>query len=410
MTTYATVALSDVANLNPTRPRELLRLSESHEVTFVPMSAVNQHKGEIDRAQVRPFGEVKKGFTYFVEGDVIFAKITPCMQNGKSAIAKGMVNRLGFGSTEFHVIRPNMDRILPEWIWYFVRQLSFRDEATRHFRGAVGQQRVPPDYLANANIPLPPLLEQRRIVNRIMECLERAEEIEGLRIAQEQATSCLMRAARRELFGTADHLLHGWAEVRLDTLAHVIYGISEAISANREPAIGPPIIRMANISLDGQLNLSDLRYCAIPRGRQSHFELKRGDLLLNWRSGSSSHVGKTAIFEEDGLFTCASFILRIRVFPHVDNRYLRHVMNFMRAEGIFSGSSRMQINHKLNAAEFSAFPVRIPPTKLEQESVADQLDAVESLIWQLDKQVSRISQETKLLREAILRKAFAGEL
>jgi type I restriction enzyme, S subunit len=96
-------------------------------------------------------------------------------------------------------------------------------------------------------VPLPPLGEQRRIVARILECMKRVEEIKGLSIAQEQATSSLMRSARRELLGAPDHLLDGWTEVRLDSLADVIYGISEAISANRDPSIGPPIIRMANL-------------------------------------------------------------------------------------------------------------------------------------------------------------------
>ena len=246
----------------------------------------------------------------------------------------------------------NVDLVERDFLHFLM--LETLDEMATHAHG-IAMKHITKGKFDAIVVAIPSSDEQRRIVARINECMERLNEIESSRIAQEQAATNLMRSARRELLGTADRLFDGWTKVRLDGLADVIYGISEAISANRDPSIGPPIVRMANISFDGHLDLSDVRYCAIPKGRQSHFALKRGDLLLNWRSGSASHVGKTAIFDEDGLFTCASFILRIRAFPNVHNRYLRHVLNFMRAEGIFSGSSRMQINHKLNAAEFSAF-------------------------------------------------------
>jgi type I restriction enzyme S subunit len=202
-----------------------------------------------------------------------------------------------------------------------------------------------------------------------------------------------------------------WTDCRLDELASVIYGISEAISNNKDPALGPPIVRMANISLEGDLDLSDLRYCPIPKGKEVHFELKPGDLLLNWRSGSASHIGKTAIFQAEGRYTCASFILRIRARPDkANNRYLRHLLNYMRAEGVFTGSSRMQINHKLNAAEFSAFQVRIPPSLEFQEVIADKLDAVEALSRQCRFEILEKKSQAVELREAVLRKAFAGEL
>lgn len=270
---------------------------------------------------------------------------------------------------------------------------------------------VPRGKLKTFNVSLPPLDEQRRIVARIKECIERMEEIESLTEDQSKAESQVVRSARREFLGGPLTIPSGWEEKRLDALADVIYGISAAISKNKDPKIGPPIVRMANISIEGHLDLSDLRYCPIPKGKERHFALNPGDLLLNWRSGSAKHVGKTALFNETGLYTCASFILRIRSKEGISsNRFLRHVLNFMRSEGVFSGQSRMQINHKLNATEFSAFPVRIPSTQKEQESIADQLDVVEAFSKNLRDEISKRTKEVQTLREAILRKAFAGEL
>ncbi|WP_278471771.1 N-6 DNA methylase [Gimesia maris] len=178
---WPTKPLCDVAEINPRRPSELRDLPDNHIVTFVPMPAVNQYLGVIDDAELRPFAEVRKGFTYFSEGDVIFAKITPCMQNGKSAVASNLSNELGFGSTEFHVIRPNTERVHAEWIWLYVRRLQFRVEGTHQFRGAVGQQRVPATYLENAEIPLPEPKEQVRVIRLVTQILNRISDIEMLK-------------------------------------------------------------------------------------------------------------------------------------------------------------------------------------------------------------------------------------
>ena len=153
------VRLGEVCEINPRRP-SIDRRDET-PTTFIPMEAVDAKSGVVD-SRVRPFGEIKKGYTYFAEGDVLFAKITPCMQNGKHAIARDLLDGIGFGTTEFHVLRPS-EHIIAEWIHFFVRQSSVLLEATEHFTGSVGQQRLPQEYLFNRKIPLPPLVEQQRI-------------------------------------------------------------------------------------------------------------------------------------------------------------------------------------------------------------------------------------------------------
>src|SRR5690554_6722770 len=129
------------------------------------MSAVEAERGRIDTSERRLFGAVKSGFTAFASGDVLFAKITPCMENGKMAIVPSLPSNVGFGSTEFHVLRPSsaVDRDL---LYYFVSSLSLRHEAQHQMTGAVGQKRVPKRYLENKMFRLPPLNEQRRIVEK----------------------------------------------------------------------------------------------------------------------------------------------------------------------------------------------------------------------------------------------------
>jgi type I restriction enzyme S subunit len=127
------------------------------------MHAVSEITGKIENPEVRLLCEVRKGYTYFKENDILFAKITPCMENGKCAIARNLVNGIGFGSTEFHVLRP-MQNVTSEWVYYFIQQKSFREEAKKYMTGSVGQQRVPADFLENTKIPLPPLEDQKKTV------------------------------------------------------------------------------------------------------------------------------------------------------------------------------------------------------------------------------------------------------
>ena len=154
--------LSDVATVNPRRGA--LGLSSSDPVSFVPMAALHAETGQITEAETLPLGEVERGHTFFQDGDVVFARITPCMQNGKSAVAEGLVNGVGFGTTEFHVIRTGAC-LFNRYLHFLVRSGPFRKDAEAHFTGTAGQQRVPESFLKARLIPLPTFTEQRRIVS-----------------------------------------------------------------------------------------------------------------------------------------------------------------------------------------------------------------------------------------------------
>ncbi|OKY74529.1 MAG: hypothetical protein BM485_11790 [Desulfobulbaceae bacterium DB1] len=165
--------IEDIADVNPRINKA--GISDALNVSFVPMPAVGAADGSIDVSGERLFGEVKKGFTPFQEGDVLFAKITPCMENGKMAIVPKLKNDLGFGSTEFHVLRPR-EGIDARYIYYYVSSKNFRGEAERYMTGAVGQRRVTTPYLKECEIPLPPPEQQKRIVAEIEKQFSRLDE------------------------------------------------------------------------------------------------------------------------------------------------------------------------------------------------------------------------------------------
>ena len=160
---WAEAPLNQIAEINPRHPKGL---DDTMPITFVPMAGLSETKPEFEFTEERPLGEVRKGFTHFAEGDVLFAKITPCMENGKGAVARGLRNKLGCGTTELHVVRP-FGRISPEYIYRFLAQPRIRRSAKENFTGTAGQARVPTSFIEELELPLAPLAEQQRIVAKL---------------------------------------------------------------------------------------------------------------------------------------------------------------------------------------------------------------------------------------------------
>ena len=150
---WGLTTLGKCCELNPRRSKDI---DDELLVSFVPMPAVSED-GRIDTTETKKYAEVKKGFTYFAENDVLFAKITPCMENGKGCIAEGLVNGLGAGSTEFHVLRPIAGKSNPYWLYILTMQEAFRSSARKAMTGTGGQLRVPSGFLENYPITMPPI-------------------------------------------------------------------------------------------------------------------------------------------------------------------------------------------------------------------------------------------------------------
>lgn len=171
--------LMDFCKINP-KKINTKEFDDDMIVSFIPMPCVSDIWGKIVKKELRKLGEVKKGYTNFCEGDVLFAKITPCMENGKSAIVDKLENDIGFGSTEFYVLRCDENKLNNKYLHYFVRQKTFRDEAKGEMTGAVGQQRVPKTFLENYKMKVPTIEEQQEIVNILDKLLAKYNKIKNL--------------------------------------------------------------------------------------------------------------------------------------------------------------------------------------------------------------------------------------
>ena len=172
------ILFSRIAHINPIPEKD--RFSDDLDVSFLPMRNVQEMTGKMDASITRKFKEVKKGYTFFEEGDLLFAKITPCMENGKIAIAQGLTNKIGFGSTEFHVIRfKNNDMLTKFYFWYLIQD-EFRNLAQQNMKGTAGQLRVPTDYLKNILVPHTSKDEQNKVIMEIEENITKIEVQQNL--------------------------------------------------------------------------------------------------------------------------------------------------------------------------------------------------------------------------------------
>lgn len=169
---FSTRKLRDEVAVNPTVSFE--GITETSLVSFVPMEAVEDKASGGVRLQDRKLSEVKKGYTPFAEGDVLWAKITPCMENGKSCVARGLTNKVGFGSTELHVLRPLSERVTAEYIHEFISQSALRSVARFAFTGSAGHQRVPAEFLEQLPFPVPSLSIQEQIATEARRCRKEA--------------------------------------------------------------------------------------------------------------------------------------------------------------------------------------------------------------------------------------------
>jgi type I restriction enzyme S subunit len=208
----ATKPLRSLVEINPSV--DLSGLVPESTVSFVPMESVEDGATGVVQLLKRPLGEVQRGYTVFAEGDILWAKITPCMQNGKSCIARGLQNGIGFGSTEFHVFRLKNNVASTEFVWEFLNQETLRRVATYAFTGSAGHQRVPETFLADLPFPRLSIEKQNQLVDHMSAA----------------------RSARRAKLAAADALLAGLDDYLLGTLSITLPPIRNAsvyaISAN----------------------------------------------------------------------------------------------------------------------------------------------------------------------------------
>jgi type I restriction enzyme, S subunit len=433
---WTSALLPDACAINPPKP-STHALAADAPVTFVPMPAVDAEAGAITKPETRPFSKVRNGFTAFQEGDVILAKITPCMENGKAAIGRNLLNGLGFGSTEFHVLR-SKGALLSEFIYYFVRQESFRRAAEAEMTGSVGQRRVPVDFLNQVELPIPPLAEQKRIAARIEGLLT---QVDGTR-ARLIKVRLILKRFRQAILAAAysGRLTADWRESH----PHAEDGrrFVERIMVEREqenqrstrakstgyssePPDGKELpdtwtwspFGLVTKNFDGRRVPVKADDRAKRAGRYPYYGasgiidtiddyLFNGDYLLIGEDGANLVYRSTPIaFRVSGKFWVNNHAHVVQTFAGIPLAYLEVCINGIDLQEFVTGSAQP----KLTQDALNRIPLPIPPLE-EQHEIVRRVEVLFKLAHAIEKRICAATKRAEKLTQAILAKAFRGEL
>jgi type I restriction enzyme, S subunit len=397
-----------LCRMNPTKS-EVSRLAGDTEVSFVPMEAVREFGG-LDLSQTRPIETVLQGYSYFRNGDVVIAKITPCFENGKGSIATGLLGGVGFGTTELHVLRcgSEIDR---EFLFYLTLSHDFRHRGAGWMYGAGGQKRVPEEFLRNYVAPLPPLPEQRAIAAWLDDRTKRIDELVAakrrlIELLAEQRTALITKAVTKGLNPDAPMKPSGidwlgdvprhWGVRRL---RHLVSSIEQGWSPEadqREAGEDEWGVMRAGCANGGQFNESDNKALPVGVSPDPSLEIRPGDLLMSRACGSTELVGSVALVRScrPKLLLCDKlFRLRYRS-AIVTPEFLYRAMN--------SRLIRLQLKRDLSGAEGLARNIAQGAIK-ELVLCLPSIDDQKSIVAHLDTACQKFDALTVAAENAIAR-------
>ena len=366
------------------------------------MSAVSENGFGITERIVKPLGDVRRGYSAFKNNDVLFAKITPCMENGKSAVATGLENARGFGSTEFHVLRTG-STLLPDFLHYFLRQKSFRLLARQHMRGGAGQQRVPSDFLQKEAIPLPPLSEQRRIV----EILDQADRLRRLRAKADAKAERILPALFDKMFGNPERAfdvarLGDLLKRKKGSLQSGPFGThlhnSDFVASGTVLAVGIDNVLDSEFVLGRNRRITSEKYEELTK-----YTLEQGDVLIT----VMGTVGRTCVFPgTPSPAICTKHVYRIQLNKAIHPEFLSATLQFSEgARAQIGAGVTGQIVAGIKSEALRRLQLSVPPRELQAEFAARKRD--------VDEIRHRVRDETErfdALFSVLVSRAFSTEL
>jgi len=400
--------LGKVAEINPGLDKSLF--NDDLKVSFVPMSAIEEESGLIDVSMEKRFGEVKKGYTLFQENDVLLAKITPCMENGKMAVVPHLLNNLGFGSTEFHVLRCYRG-FEPKYLFYFVSSKKFRLNAEHNMTGAVGQRRVPTPYIKEHTIPVPPYAEQRQIVGIIEQLFSDLDNaIDNLKKAKSQLKVYRQAVLKYAFEGKLTEEWRkqnklsntNWRDMSVDDIGEVVTGTTPSKKEPKYYGNEYPFYK------PGDLDAGYSTDCSVDN--LSEAGIKKARLLpvksvLVTCIGAT--IGKTGLIRRTG--ACNQQINAISPNKNVVSEYIYYFAIAPWFQGQIKKTASATTLPILNKTKFQRLMVKVPSVD-EQLQIVKEIERRFSICDQFDNISDEQLQRSEDLRQSILKQAFEGKL
>ncbi|MDQ1249082.1 MAG: restriction endonuclease subunit [Actinomycetota bacterium] len=386
--------LGDVAEINPRLKSDL---SADDEVSFVPLAALDIETACTPTVETRLVGEVSTGYTPMRDGDILLAKITPSFENGKIGQAT-LGHRYGFGSTEFHVVRPR-ECLEDRYLLHFLRRSSFRLKGVARMTGSAGQKRVPVNYLAETRIPLPPLPEQRRIAA----ILDHADALRAKRRQVLAHLDSLTQSIFHDMFGDPVLNPRGLPISELDDLIEngrpITYGI---LKPGPDTPGGVPYVRVADMQGGGIAASRVRRTTKAISGTYRRSLLREGDLLMSIRG----HVGRFAhIPPELHGANITQDSARLSIPCAATSVYVRAAMSTTGLQHWMARHTKGVAVRGLNIGDLRRVPIPVPPDN-EQFEFATLVRCVDT---QRASMQAALAADDELFA-SLQSRAFRGEL
>ena len=403
--TWVWVRLGSLYEVNPKN-----KAADELDAAFIPMEKISAGMLSEYSYETQEWCKAKKGHTQFADGDVAFAKISPCFENRKSMMLNNLPNSIGGGTTELIILRNAS--INQKYTFWLVSDERFIRGGVQTYSGTVGQQRINMDYVRSYPIPLPPLSEQQRIVERIEELFTKLDEAKER--LQEVADSFAVRKAailhkaftgeltkqwRREN-GVSDE---SWEESNFGKFTVSQYGYTEKAHWEK---IGPKFLRITDIQ-DNKVDWDEVPWCPIDEDGMKQYAVEIGDIMIA-RTGATT--GKSYLICDDVEAVFASFLIRLKVVnKNLDYNYL---YGYMQSEGYWrqitdfsSGIAQPGVNaSKLKQIKFKC------PTLPEQHEIVRLIDDLLARERSAQQATEQVLASIDLMKKSILARAFRGEL
>jgi len=399
-------SLAEVCEIKPSKSEVRRKLKDSDFVSFVPMEDLGIDQKFLEPKAERKLGEVAGSYTYFADGDVLLAKITPCFENGKLGIARGLTNGIGFGSSEYIVFRPS-NELSGEYLYYYLLQGSFRTNGIRTMSGAVGHKRVSKEFIESCQIPLRPLPEQQRIVAILDEAFA------GLATATANAEKNLKNA--RELFESYlssifDEGDEDWQQTALGAEIDLLVGFAFKSAQYTKSDSGIRLLRGDNV-IQNALRWDDVkRWPSSDLKKYEDYKLEVGDIVLAMdRTWVKAGLKFAVLGESDVPSLLVQRVARLRCCEQLDNRFLAYLIGSPKfTHYVLDIQTGLGVPH-ISGKQISDFSFRRPAVS-EQRKIGAAIQELAAEVARLEYVYKEKLTSFADLKQSILQKAFAGEL
>lgn len=395
---WQTKPLAEVCQIKPPKSEARERVAGNALVSFAPMEDLGIDRKFLNASHTKPLSSVVGSYTYFADGDVLLAKITPCFENGKLGIATRLSNGIGFGSSEFIVFRPSAS-LDKEFLYYFLARPEFRADGTARMGGAVGQQRVPKEFIESYRIPVPPLPEQRRIVGILDEAFERIATAKANAEKNLQNARALFESHLQSVF---TQRRKGWVVRTISEVAK--HSLGKMLDKAKNKGEPKPYLRNLNVRWFS-FNLSDFLEMPFLPEESAKYTAVKGDVLIC----EGGYPGRAAIWKEDYPIHFQKALHRVRFHEPAHSQWFVYYLYAQDMSGAlkqrFSGTG---IQHFTGEA-LAQFQLPLPPLPELRQAVA-KFDVLSGETQRLASVYERKLAALDELKKSLLHRAFSGEL